>query len=568
MQKRIIMCSFFFVQFFCETVSAQSASAFQSLIYPRTVTSSGLGEQGVASMSSLDAMQYNPANLIFNDGMSLSFFRNPWNLFFEGFPLTSASAAARLPNGGSVGAEYTDWDLGESTITTEESPDGGGQVFHSYERSLAVGYAMPLNNEFAIGGQLRYVWQSYPFVNNINHVLFSLGANYRPAAFVDRLNLGLSFMNFSTPVEYRGNAINAEMQAYSDPPPAQINFGMNAVAVTNTFADVDVMLGVKKPLQKRDGAPDYNGESSFTALTSDWNDFPNDMTVQVGLDYAWHPLYLGAGISFIQEMYIGYFSTGPDDRTNSFYTHGCTIGIETHGIKATAGYAGRWHNNNFNSYGNWQLPWETFQFGLSTDFSVVEKRSDEAPAHEWLKNIILSGGYSYGYSIGQMKGMTFDGADLSYASNSNWAFESDFYINDNAAILSSFAYSRMKESVNVKTFPLFFLPSPYIQDIGMETVSLESGFRYHPIDAFHPLFVQVSIGVIRLNPVLEYTYPKYFYKSFDRVAAGFLVPVKDLNIMIMPKVGLRTIFMESPFNGNRLMGYNQVELGLNAGYNF
>ena len=36
----------------------------------------------------------------------------------------------------------------------------------------------------------------------------------------------------------------------------------------------------------------------------------------------------------------------------------------------------------------------------------------------------------------------------------------------------------------------------------------------------------------------------------------------------MPKVGLRTIFMEAPFNNSRLSGYDQVELGLNAGYNF
>jgi len=102
----------------------------------------------------------------------------------------------------------------------------------------------------------------------------------------------------------------------------------------------------------------------------------------------------------------------------------------------------------------------------------------------------------------------------------------------------------------------------------METMSLESGFRYHPVNAFHPLFVQASLGIIRLNPVYEYTTPKYFYKSFDRVAAGFLVPVKDLNIVVMPAVGLRTIFMESPFNGNRLSGYNQVEVGLHAGYSF
>ena len=321
MQKQIIMFCFFLVQLFGESVSAQSQSAFPSLLYPRTVTSSGLGEQGVASMSAADAIQYNPANLIFSDGVSLSFFRNPWNLFFEGFPLTSASAVIRLSNGGSIGAEYTDWDLGESTITTEQSPDGG-QLFHSYERSLAAGYAIPLNNEIAIGGQLRYVWQSYPFANTIDHVLFSLGANYRPSEFFDRFNLGLSFMNFSTPIVYKGNSLISDgltvEVSSSDPPPAQINFGMTAVAITNTFADVDLMLGVKKPIQKTDGSPEYNAESSFHALTSDWQDFPNDMTVQVGLDYAWHPIDVGRRNIIHSGNVCGIFFDGTERRYQFF----------------------------------------------------------------------------------------------------------------------------------------------------------------------------------------------------------------------------------------------------------
>ncbi len=563
MQRRVLLLILVHTLLISLTASAQSNSGFQSLLYPRTLTSSGLGEQGVASMSAPDAMQYNPANLIFNDGMSLSYFRNPWDFFIESLPLTSWNAAVRLPNGGTVGAEYTDWDFGEEMITPEDSPDGG-QLYHSYERSLAVGYAMPLSEELAIGGQLRYVWNTFGAGNIVDHVFFSLGANYRPVDFANRFNLGLSFMNFGTPVHYSASLVGVETLSS---PPAQINLGMDVVAVKNIFADMDIMFGVKKPIEKTTGFPGYQGESSFTALTSDWNDFPNDMTVQVGLNYLWHPVYLGAGVSFIQEMYLGYFSTGPNDGTNSFYTHGFTIGIETHGIKATAGYAGRWHNNNFNSYGDWNLPWETFQFGVSSDFSVIEKKSGEAAAAELPKNIVVSGGYSYGYSVGIMKSVSSDMADLSYASNSNWAIESDFYIGDNAAILTSFTYSRMKETVMIQSSPLFDLPA-FSQDIVMETVSLESGFRYHPIDAFHPLFVQVSLGIIRLNPVYDYTSPKYFYKTFDRIAAGFLVPVKGLNIAIMPKVGLRTIYMEAPFNGNRLSGYNQVELGLNAGYSF
>jgi len=34
--------------------------------------------------------------------------------------------------------------------------------------------------------------------------------------------------------------------------------------------------------------------------------------------------------------------------------------------------------------------------------------------------------------------------------------------------------------------PIPFFPSPFVLDLGLETMSLESGFRIIPIDAIHP----------------------------------------------------------------------------------
>jgi hypothetical protein len=122
----------------------------------------------------------------------------------------------------------------------------------------------------------------------------------------------------------------------------------------------------------------------------------------------------------------------------------------------------------------------------------------------------------------------------------------------------------MTESLSILSSASPF--SPFGLDMGIETFSLESGFRYHPIDLFHPLFVQVSLGVIRMNPVFESTSPRYFYKTFDRAIVGCLFPVLNTGIIVMPKIGLTTMFMQEYTNGSRLGGYNQFEFGLNAGY--
>src|SRR5512135_1505601 len=75
---------------FQATALAQYYADFQYLLYPHSLSAGGLGEQGVALRSPLAAMQYNPANLVYADELSLSYFRNPWNIlgFAGGLPLS------------------------------------------------------------------------------------------------------------------------------------------------------------------------------------------------------------------------------------------------------------------------------------------------------------------------------------------------------------------------------------------------------------------------------------------------------------------------------------------------
>ena len=90
----------FLVILLSESVRAQSSAAFQWLSLPRSISSQGLGEEGVASRNPVDAMEYNPANLTAADGIDLSFFRNPWNILDFPFPISSLCAAAKLGDAG------------------------------------------------------------------------------------------------------------------------------------------------------------------------------------------------------------------------------------------------------------------------------------------------------------------------------------------------------------------------------------------------------------------------------------------------------------------------------------
>lgn len=557
----IIFILFFYVHSF-----GQSNAVFNSLIYPHSLSASGLGEQGVATKNAFDAMQYNPANLVYADNISVSYFRNPWNLFGWYMPLSSVNVIAKLKNGGNVGLAYTNRDFGTIITTTVEDPYGykEGEKFHSYERSLSAGYAMPISNQWTIGGSIRYIW--FPIHNSeyLDHLLFSLGTTFTPERFSNRLNFGFSLMNFSTTVEYKGkNGFTGKEVTASYPPPAQMNIGMNALAVTNPYFDINVLLGVKKPFDKFDNASNNEAQSSFKSFFTDWNDFPRDLTGQLGLSYNWHPLSLGAGISFFQEMYLGYFSVGPKDGMSSFMTHGFNIGLKGKGFKASLGYAGRWHNYRADSYMRWEFPWETFQFSFSSDMNLFYNTNEETQSDVKTKNIIVSLGGSFGFPVGKMKEHIYNGeAKISRTMKNFWSLEADFYMEDNSAILSVFKYSRMQMNLDIYQYPY----PTWEFKMGLETFSLESGYRYHPIEMFHPLFVQASVGIIRLNYVLEATSPRYHYQAFDELAVGVVLPLMDTKLVVIPKLSLTTLFLDELPNNKRLEGANLFQFGLNVGY--
>lgn len=593
----------FLVPLFVGNVKAQSSAAFQSLIYPMSVSAQGLGEQGVASRNPIDAMTYNPANLVYENGVALSMYRNPWQILSESFglsfPLESFAATAKINSIGDFGFEYTDWDLGEVTYTTAQGPNGG-QSFHSYEQSFAGAYATQLNDEIAIGGQIRYVREPEYEQETVDHLLFSAGVGYKPSIFLDRINVGFSLMNFGTGISTGSSVdtVNGQIftSNFSAPPPAQLNLGIQGLVVANDFFEVNLMAGAMKPLAKTAGPPNYSAQSSFKSLFNDWSDFPNDVTGQLGLGYIWHPIYLGGGVSYFQEMYVGYFSTGPKDLYNSFYTHGINVGVEACGIKATAGYAGRWLNNNAGSYVTWDFPWETFQFTLSTDERFLETDHEDIDSKNPMGRIVLSGGFGYGLFIGRMKGgdlpansVTVYGSlvsgtkeetvpaksesgplptaqpSSSYSLSPGPLFSvcSDFYFNDDAALTTSFAYTRIKGMATIYTGTFGTLPA----DLTMETLTITSGLRMHPLSFFHPFFVQGDIGIVRRNPIAASS-PKYDYKSLTDLTIGALVPVLNSRVVLIPTVAFRTMFAESSADGSRLGGFNQFIFCLNAGYEF
>lgn len=535
---------------------AQSSQAMYYLNFPRSIYSLGMGEQSVALRTSEDALNYNPANLVFVERPTISFFHQPLQMaavYFDlHIPLNIYSALFNLQDIGAFGIEYIDWDLGENVVSTSDYPEGIGKA-HSYERSFSIGYAREFCNNFSAGIQLRYSKSNLGFATAeeqfapAEKLFISAGLNYSPQLLDNKINIGFSLTNFGTKVWYND-------EAQSDPPPSKMNLGVGFIPVENDFYSLQTQLAISKPFDARPA------ESSFSGLFNDWKDFPNDAALHIGIAFNWKPLDLGYGFTFFQEFYVGNYSVGNKTGLYNFYTHGGKIGIEFNGLQFSAGYAGRWHNVHYSNYLPWKFPYETVQFTLGINEDILFGKEKQKVDYAQPKNIILSFGIGRTFRFGKLKESYFgnyahytDG----FIDGNIFTIEGAFYIDEQNAIVSNLIYN-----------PTSYVAKYQGKEIAktkIEIFSISSSYRYHPLELFLPIYIQGGLSILRLNPTSPYFYPKYDYKTALLFSMGANIKPYE-GIILTPFVNYNLMLSNDGNTAPRLGGFNQFDLGVKAGY--
>jgi len=531
-----------------EKTIAQGETVLPSLNFLRSISSLGVGEQGVASLSAIDALQLNPANLVYSRPFQLSYFRSPLHdLLNMDIPLVAVASTISVPKIGYFGIEYLNWDESEFGAVT------------AYERSVAVGYARDLSPDFNVGVQLRYARGS--FSSNVQNralaattdkLFMSAGVSYESRLLDRSVDFGFSLTNFGTAVTYLD-------PAQADPPPSQLNIGANLFALESDHYSLALQVEMTKPIVKRDATG--AGQSSFTSLFNDWSDFPRDATLHTGLAYRWMPLELGNGFSLYQEFYVGNNSAGSVAGLRNYWAHGATVGVGYNRYHVALGYAGLWYNTNPDVLLAFpqNLPSEMFQVTFSADQSPFFENEVQGAPLAGLKHIFLAVGTGPSFRVGRYHEISDASAGFQRENTFSYFLESDFYIDKANALIAKLTY----DPIPVHIVMNFLVPGSTI-DSKIETFAFSSLYRYHPFDGVRPLYVQGGLGIIRSNPVFGTT-PQYYYNTNLTVGAGALLEVGS-DVVVIPTLDFTTL-LDRVSNGTPgLGGYNQFDIGVKVGY--
>lgn len=520
------------------------------LTLPRSVRMSGLGEQGIAFGGIPEALSQNPAILSSIQDPSIHFYRHPYNALGRAYPVTAVAVGFKAGSLGSFGADYLGQEFGELRVTTAQSPDGTGETYELFQRSFSLAYAPPAGDRFAWGVQLRYAAEGLPDLDAryASKLLFSTGILTRPDGLDNRVQLGFSLTNIRLAILRKGLLPTSE----------QLNIGAEVTAVRHTAFQLAIhgaftrMLGGIYPFEDR--SPLYE--------LVQWRTSPYDFVFRAGISFEWAWIDVGNDWSVLQALYLGLVDEGRQAGGRNFLTHGMKVGIQKQGFAISLGYAGRWHNiPRYPTYAFGilpSLPDESLELTLNLGPHLLgNQKAMAGDFHASTNKIILSAGVSYLLRIGRAKEHSVVWYRITTPNGGMYSLQADFYFTERLALSTNFNYLPLLIKVDLPGFGT-------LTEYNVETFVVGSGFRYHPIEEFLPLFMQAGFLILRANPI-ERTWPKYEYRSGLNIGFGWVLELPQ-HLVLIPGLSLTSVFNREGDTPPRLAAFNQIEFTLRFGY--
>ncbi|HET6528622.1 MAG TPA: type IX secretion system outer membrane channel protein PorV [Balneolaceae bacterium] len=321
----------------------------------------GMGNTGVAIADNASAVFWNPAGLGFQRGSQISITHSEWlpafnaDLFYD-----YLVGKHYVEDVGTFGAHITYLNLGEQQRTTISNPTGEGLGrFNSYEFAVGLSFGHQINENWAIGTGIRYIYSSL-FEGELGEEVVNPGSSFGvdvatlfksdTFGFFQRdahINLGLNISNIGPGVHYTSNA-------QKDPLPTVFRVGW---AFTTELDEQGInTITIANDISKIMARVDSNGDpmGAFDALFSSWGSFQRNTAAQTvtlslaeqlmiatGLEYWYNNLFALRAGYYYEDPYNGdrqYMTFGAGLRYKNFgidFSYIYTLGDETHPLANT-----------------------------------------------------------------------------------------------------------------------------------------------------------------------------------------------------------------------------------------
>ncbi len=175
------------------------------LLIPVGARGTALGGGYAAEVAGAEAMFWNPAGLASVESPEALFTHTQ---YFADMKLNYVALAVKAKNLGVVGFSAKVLSIGDVFVTTEESPEGTGEVFNPTYSVLGVSWAKEFTDRVHFGVTMDLV-NEHILQMNANGVAFDFGVQY--ATELPGLKLAMTMKNFGTSMQFSGDNLDVSV---------------------------------------------------------------------------------------------------------------------------------------------------------------------------------------------------------------------------------------------------------------------------------------------------------------------------------------------------------------------
>ena len=184
--------------------SKAGTAAAPELLIPIGAKNVAMSGAGISSVSGTDAISWNPAGL--DEGESLTSALFSYRAYIADIGISYLAIGTRFEGFGSLGFSLRSFNIGTIPVTTEDAPDGNGQVINPTFFTLGLTYSKQLSDRVSVGVTTNLVNEGFGGVSATG-LAFDVGVQYQNPASLKGLSLGVVVRNVGTTMQYGGSSL-------------------------------------------------------------------------------------------------------------------------------------------------------------------------------------------------------------------------------------------------------------------------------------------------------------------------------------------------------------------------
>jgi hypothetical protein len=179
-------------------------SAAPELLIPIGAKSVAMAGSNISSVTGTDAISWNPAGLDGSESPTSALFS--YRAYIADIGISYLAVGSRFEGLGSLGFTLRSFNIGSIPVTTEDAPDGNGQVINPTFFTLGLTYSKQLSDRVSIGATTNLVNEGFGGVSATG-LAFDVGVQYQNPASLKGLSLGVVVRNVGTTMQYGGSSL-------------------------------------------------------------------------------------------------------------------------------------------------------------------------------------------------------------------------------------------------------------------------------------------------------------------------------------------------------------------------